>query len=228
MIELRKSMKRGDDVENEIKMFIKGKLNKTYLHQKVTVFSDADIEIMEGEIYHVTSASKKGKSSLLRILANVEYNDVYTLGFFVKSEDISYMPPQLHHYTYMTVNDYIQFHAEINVKFLTKDALDCLSLFRINLDEKIKDLTEREKMIINLIVCLSQEKKLYVIDEPFLHTISDDIPLWINLIKKRYDEHKTFIIATQHETIMSFLSTVLITIEDPSHIVMKRRGDHHA
>jgi len=227
MIELRKYMKRGDDMENEIKTFIKGKLNKTYQHQKITVFSDADIEIMEGEIYHVTSASKKGKSSLLRILSNVEYNDVYTLGFFVKSDDISYMPSTLYHYSYMTVDDYIQFHAEINVKFLTKDAFDRLSLFKINLDEKINDLPEREKMIINLIICLSQEKKLYVIDEPFLHTVSSDLPLWINLFKQTFDEHKTFIVATQHETIMSQLATVLITIEDPAHIVMKRRGDIH-
>ncbi len=228
MIELRKCQKRCDDVEQEVKMFIKGKLNKSYTHAKVTVFSDADIEIMEGEIYHVTSQSKKGKSSLLRILSNVEYNDVYTLGFFVKSEDIAYMPPTLYFYAYMKVIDYVQFHTQINVKFLTKDAIDQIHLLGIDLNEKIMDLTDREKMLLNLIICLSQEKRLYVMDEPFLHCVKEDIPLIRSFIQQRFDEHKTFIIATTHETLMSNLYTYQVVIEDPSHILMKKRGETHA
>lgn len=214
-------------MESEIKSFIKGKLNKSYKNHELIVFNDAEIEIMEGEIYHVSSPSQMGKSSLLRILSNVEYNDLYTLGFFVKSEDISYMPPALFYYQYMSVKQYIEFHAQINIRFLKNDAEEAMKIFGLMHNSKIKEISEREQMILNAIICLSQEKKFYVMDEPFLNIESSDIEPFVSLIKKRFDEHKTFIIATKHDLIMSQLSTKKLVIEGPSKISVTTGGGSH-
>ncbi len=212
-------------MEKENKVFIKGKLNKNYNKGQVVVFKDAEISISEGNIYHVTSASKKGKSSLLRILSNVEYNDLYTLGFFVKTEDISYMPPQLFYYRYMTVSDYIEFHADINIKLLKRDLLEVVEQFKLDLKCPIIELSIREQMLLNLFICLSQEKKLYVIDEPFMSIESFDIAPLKALISKRFDSTKAIIIATEHPSIMQGLTTERLTIQDPSLIVSQSGGD---
>lgn len=212
-------------MEKESKVFIKGKLNKSYDKGQIVVFKDAEISITEGKIYHVTSASKKGKSSLLRIMSNVEYNDIYTLGFFVKTEDISYMPPKLFYYRYMTVLDYIDFHADINVKLLKHDLLEVVHQFKLNLKSPITELSMREQMLLNLFICLSQEKKLYVIDEPFLHILNSDISPIKALISKRFDPTKTIMIATEHPSIMTGLSTLKLFIQDTSRIIPTSGGD---
>lgn len=210
-------------MKKETRVFIKGKLNKSYHHGRLTVFKDADIEILEGVIYHVSGTPQSGKSSLLRILSNVEYNDLYTLGFFVKSEDIAYMPHQLFYYRYMTVTDYLDFHQNINVRFLRADAQRAVLACKIIPSFHIIDLSDRDRMLLNLIVCMSQEKKLYVIDDPYHAILKEDYPLVRDLIMTRFDSKKTVIIATEQKV---DYATRMLQIKRISEIVQQEVIPH--
>lgn len=71
-----------------------------------------------------------------------------------------------------------------------------------------------EQKILNYLICLSKNAKLYLIDEPFPYVDLLNDEIFRNMIINRYDETKTFIIATHQINEFEKLASYCLLIKD--------------
>ena len=174
---------------------IRGQLNFHY--KKTTVFEHVDVNIYEGDIVLVIGRNGAGKSTLLRLIARIEEISKYsTLINEVEKKDISYLASDLIYYSQMKIKDIFSFYNDMHDDFDKDYAYSCLTEFKISANKRISRLSDGERKIINFIICLSFNRKLYIIDEPFpnVDLLNDEI--FRKMIIEKYHQNTTFIIAT--------------------------------
>ena len=174
---------------------IRGQLNFHYKNNKV--FEHVDVNIDEGDIVLVIGRNGAGKSTLLRLIAKIDEVSRYsTLINDVDKKDISYMASELIYYSQMKIKDILSFYNDIHNDFDTKYATAYIDEFKLSLNKRISRLSDGERKILAFIICLSFNRKLYIIDEPFpnVDLLNDEI--FRRMIIEKYDKHTTFIIAT--------------------------------
>lgn len=201
---------------------ITGKIYKEY--QK-PIFNFLELTIKEGEIYLVIGKNGVGKSTLLRILAQVDIDYHQFLKHSLAEHEISYMPSNLVYYPYMKIKDLLSFYKATRVNFDLEYAIRYLKAFRINPNRKINNLSDGEKKIVNFTLCLSNIAHLYVIDEPFpnVDVINDE--LFRKMIIERYSNHTTFIIATHQINESEILSSKCIFLKNENEIEVFNTDD---
>lgn len=193
---------------------ISGKVFKKY---KNVVFNGCTIAIDEGEIYLVIGRNGIGKSTLLRIFAQVDI-DSDTLHHILKEKEISYMPSELIYYPSMTIKDLVSFYKATVSNFEIDYALSHLQNFNLQLNKKISKLSDGQKKIVNFVLCLSKNSPLYVIDEPFPNVDLFYDELFRKMIIERYHEKTTFIIATHQINEFEKLSSKCLLIKNKDEI----------
>lgn len=168
-----------------------------FAYKQVNIFSQVYINIDVGDIVLVIGRNGVGKSTLLKLLAKLENFSKYSnVKYNVKKHEISYMPSHLIYYPQMTVKNLIAFYCDLHKDFDTEYAIKYLNDFGINQLIKINNLSDGERKIVAFIICLSFNRKLYIIDEPFpnVDLLNDEIIR--KMIIEKYNEKTTFIIAT--------------------------------
>jgi ABC-2 type transport system ATP-binding protein len=174
---------------------ISGQLNFRY--HKATVFEHVEVDICEGDIVLVIGRNGAGKSTLLKLIARIEEIGKYsTLVNNLEKKDISYMASDLIYYSQMKIKDIFSFYHDMHFDFDKDYAYAYLEEFKISANKRISRLSDGERKIINFIICLSFNRKLYIIDEPFpnVDLLNDEILR--KMIIEKYHKDTTFIIAT--------------------------------
>lgn len=197
---------------------IKGVLHKRYGDDIQAVFRGVNIEILPDEIYLLVGRNGIGKSTLLKIFAQVEKNNRDTLDFNIDSHEISYMPSQLTYYDYMSVINLLNFHHESSRRFSIEQAQHYLINFNIDKNKKVKHLSDGQIKILSYIITLSYQAKLYLIDEPFpnVDLIFDEA--FRKMILKNKSEQNTFVISTHQINEFEKVASKLIFIKSKNDI----------
>lgn len=184
----------------------------TFMYPNKLVFENVEMKINQGEIYLLIGRNGCGKSTLLRLLAKIEpYQFKLHL---VNEKEISYMPSDLVYYSYMKIIDLLKFYDDTHHNFSLDFALKYLDEFKLNPKQKIKKLSMGEQKILNYLICISKNAKLYLIDEPFPYVDLLNDEIFRNMIINRYDETKTFIIATHQINEFEKLASYCLLIKD--------------
>ena len=147
--------------------------NITCGYGKKPIQSNISFDINEGDVLMITGPNGVGKSTLLKVLANILYPTSGTIDYgWPDAKDprqfIGYLPDSLSIYKSMKVKDLAELHW--NAFKVKPDPLPLLKEASIDWNTTIKDLSVGQRAIFHLSLILSTNPRLILIDE-ILHTV---------------------------------------------------------
>ncbi len=146
--------------------------NVTKKFDKKVVLDNINLKIEKGKIYGLLGKNGAGKSTLIKLI-----NDLLTIdegeilfngkpiGIFSKSH-ISYLPERTYLDKDMKVESVIKYFEEFYEDFNTKKAYKLLKDLDLDKDKKISKMSKGMQEKLQLILVMSREAELYILDEP--------------------------------------------------------------
>lgn len=184
---------------NEYVLEIKN-LNKSY--GKKQVLSDIDLNIERGHIIGLLGPNGSGKTTLIKLInglltpnsGSITVNG-NPIGMSSKT-DISYLPDKTYLADWMKVKDIIKMFSDFYDNFDSNKAMDMLSKLNINGEERLKTLSKGTKEKVQLILVMSRNAKLYLLDEPIGGVDPAARDYILNTIITTYNPDASVIIST--------------------------------
>lgn len=109
---------------------------------------------------------------------------------------VSYLPERTYLSDWMRVKDVIEFFTDFYENFNPKKAYDMLQKLNINADDRLKTMSKGTKEKVQLILVMSREADLYLLDEPIGGVDPAARDYIINTIITNYNENATVLIST--------------------------------
>lgn len=136
------------------------------------VLNDVNLKIEKGKIYGLLGKNGVGKSTLIKLINNlltidegeILFNDK-PIGVYSKSH-ISYLPERTYLDKDMKVSGVIKYFEEFYEDFDTKKAYKLLKDLDIETHKKISKMSKGMQEKLQLILVMSREADLYILDEP--------------------------------------------------------------
>jgi len=133
-----------------------------------------NIELKEGEIFGFIGPNGAGKSTTIKCIlkflnSNGQIylnNKVINKKDYLFKENIGYLSSEIHLYDDLTVKQMIDYSASFYKKDLTNRINELVSIFEIDLDKKIDELSFGNLKKIGIIFALMHSTKLLILDEP--------------------------------------------------------------
>jgi len=161
-----------------------------------------DLKVERGRIVGLLGPNGSGKTTLIK-LANALL--VPTSGEILidgkkpgveTKKVVSYLPEKTYLNNWMSIQQIIEFFSDFYSDFNSEKAYDMLK--RLNLDpkEKLKNLSKGNKEKVQLILVMSREAQLYLLDEPIGGVDPAARDYILETIISNYNENATVIIST--------------------------------
>lgn len=131
-----------------------------------------DLDIFSGRIVGLLGPNGSGKTTLIKLangLLTPDSGEVRIDGRRPGIETkriVSYLPDKEYLNSWMRVGDLLEFFEEFYEDFRMQRALEMLGHLNISTDEKLKSLSKGNKEKVQLILVMSREAQLYLLDEP--------------------------------------------------------------
>ena len=145
-------------------------LGKCYGKKKV--MNNLSLSLESGRIVGILGPNGSGKSTLIKMMAGVLKPtsgqiiiNGYPVGVNTK-KIVSYLPERTYLNPSMKVKEAVDYFADFYEDFSKQKALDMLEKFGINEQDKIKSLSKGTREKVQIVLVMSREAKLYLLDEP--------------------------------------------------------------
>jgi len=135
-----------------------------------TVLDNIHIQFQKGESVVIAGKNGAGKTTFLKCLANVILPDQGRIVFSdkVSPEKMGYISDQLSLFENYTVKQGIDFHSDV---YQIQDFdFTLINELKLNLNQKIKNLSAGERTLYHLALILAQKPEILFIDE-IIHVI---------------------------------------------------------
>lgn len=168
----------------------------------VQALDGAELTLSSGRIVGLLGPNGAGKTTLLKILNGLlqpDHGEVRIAGYKPGRETkalISYLPDRPYFADWMTVGDSIDLFADFYADF---DAVKAMEMCRtLGLDEKnrIKTLSKGTREKMQLMLVMSRQAKLYLLDEPIAGVDPAAREFILKTILSNYNEEGTVLIST--------------------------------
>jgi ABC-2 type transport system ATP-binding protein len=169
---------------------------------KKDVLKDMAVEISTGRVVGVLGENGIGKTTLLQLMAGILYPDSGYIDYGEIGLDknireyVSMLLEPEYFYSWMRIKDAVDFYKDFFKDFDEALAMRYFDNFHMNLKDKIKNLSKGDKEKVSIILNLSRNTSIYLLDEPaggFDPKFKKEI---IRLILASMNENKTIIIST--------------------------------
>ena len=131
-----------------------------------------NLVVFSGRIVGLLGPNGSGKTTLIKLangLLSPTAGEIRINGARPGIETkkiISYLPDQEYLNNWMRVGDLVEFFREFYSDFREQRALEMLNHLNISTGDKLKNLSKGNKEKVQLILVMSREAKLYLLDEP--------------------------------------------------------------
>ena len=145
-------------------------LTKSY--GRKTALSGVDLTISRGKIVGLLGPNGSGKTTLIKLacgLLTPTAGQILVEGKEPGVESrlaISYLPDKNYLNDWMKVSDLVDYFKDFYSNFDPRRAYDMLSKLNIDPDLRLKTLSKGTKEKVQLILVMSRDAKLYLLDEP--------------------------------------------------------------
>ena len=159
-------------------------------------------ELGAGKIVGLLGPNGSGKTTLIKTVAGLLTQDggsIEVCGNKVGKESkalISYLPDKNFLCDWMTVNEMIAYTKDFFPDFRTERALEMISSLGIEAKRRIKTLSKGTKEKVALIIAMSRDAKLYLLDEPIAGVDPAARDYVIRTIINNYSSDATVVIST--------------------------------
>ena len=161
-----------------------------------------NLTLESGKIVGLLGPNGSGKTTLIKIINGLL---TPTSGFVAidgnlpgtKTKSIvSYLPDNIYLNSWMTVKQIVDFFTDFYEDFRPQLAFEMLTRLNIQPDNKLKTLSKGNKEKVCLILAMSRNAKLYVLDEPIAGVDPAARDYVISTIINNYNPDATVLIST--------------------------------
>lgn len=176
-------------------------VSKTY-PGKVRALGAINLNIGKGRIVGLLGPNGSGKSTLIKLangLLTPTTGEVRVAGNpigIVSKQITSYLPERGYVSDWMRVSDLMGFFLDFFRDFNFAKSQDMLTRLAINPDSLIKTLSKGEKEKVQLIMAMSRDAELYMLDEPIGGVDPATRDYILKTIISNYSENATIVIST--------------------------------
>ncbi len=176
-------------------------LNKAY-KKKCPVLENFNLEIPSGKIVGLLGPNGCGKSTLIKLISGLlqpDGGEILVDGLPVGERSkslISYLPERTYFSSSMKVSEIVTFFEEFYSDFDASRAYSLFADLGINPAAKLKTLSKGTKEKVQLILVMSRNAKLYLLDEPIAGVDPAAREYILSTIVGNYNPDATIIITT--------------------------------
>ena len=143
-------------------------LNKvSFSYGEKHILKDISISFNEGEVHGIIGLNGAGKTTFFNLICGYEKastgNITYNNQSIIKNE-IGFLETENYFYPKLTAKDFLNVFTQTNTSFNQDKLVD---IFNLPLDELIQNYSTGMKKKLMLLSYIKQDKKVYVLDEPF-------------------------------------------------------------
>ncbi len=167
-----------------------------------TALNNVNLSIGRGKIVGLLGPNASGKTTLIKLcneLLTPTSGEILICGNKPGIETkkiISYLPERTYLSDWMRVSDVISFFKDFYPNFRPDKAYDMLSKLNINPGDRIKTMSKGTKEKVQLILVMSRDAELYLLDEPIGGVDPAARDYILDTIIRNYNENATIIIST--------------------------------
>ena len=161
-----------------------------------------NLRLESGKIVGLLGPNGSGKTTLIKILNGLLKPDqgMVTIdgeepGIHTKSV-ISYLPDKPYFADWMKISDLMNFFEDFYEDFDRKKAEAMCETLKINPEAKIKSLSKGNKEKVQLVLVMSRQAKLYLLDEPIAGVDPAARDFILSTILNNYNPDGTVLIST--------------------------------
>ena len=176
-------------------------LTKSYKKNN-PVLQNLNLEIPAGKIVGLLGPNGCGKSTLIKLIAGLlqpDTGEILVGGYPVGENSkalISYLPERTYFSSGMKVAELVKYFEEFYADFDTERAYKLLSDLGINPKANLKTLSKGTKEKVQLILVMSRNAKLYLLDEPIAGVDPAAREYILSTIVSNYNPEASIIITT--------------------------------
>jgi len=201
--------------------------NVTKVFGAKAALSDVTLNIPRGKIVGLLGPNASGKSTFIKLC-----NDLLTPtggeilidgkkpGIDTK-KIVSYLPERNYLNDWMKVSDIIGLFKDFYTDFNEEKAYDMLKRLGINPKDKLKTMSKGTKEKVQLILVMSREAQLYMLDEPIGGVDPAARDYILDTILSNYNENATIIISTHLISDIEKILDEVIFIKDGKIVLTK-------
>ncbi len=144
----------------------------TKKYDNKTALKNVNLSVPSGAIVGLLGPNGSGKTTLLKLASGLLHpssGKVSVCGLPVSPESkalVAYQPDCVYLNDWMNVEQLVKMMQDFYSNFNRDKALDMLSRLKIGLKDKLKAMSKGTKEKVQLILTMSREVPLYILDEP--------------------------------------------------------------
>lgn len=175
-------------------------VSKVYNQLPALNFTNLTIE--KGRIIGLLGPNGSGKTTLIKLISGIltpTSGEILINGNPVGIETkkvVSYLPERTYLNSWMKVNDIIAFFSDFYSDFSQERAYDMLKRLQINPNDRLKTMSKGTKEKVQLILIMSRDAKLYILDEPIGGVDPAARDYILHTILNNYNEEATILLST--------------------------------
>ena len=176
-------------------------LTKSYKRNH-PVLKNLNLELPAGRIIGLLGPNGCGKSTLIKLISGLlqpDSGEIFVDGHPVGAESnalISYLPERPYFSTNMKVEQLLKFFREFYADFDIDRAYRLLADLKIDPKAQLKTLSKGTKEKVQLILVMSRQAKLYLLDEPIAGVDPAAREYILSTIVSNYNPEASIIITT--------------------------------
>ena len=176
-------------------------LTKVYEKKKVEL-SQVNLIIPRGKIIGLLGPNGSGKTTLIKLISGLlvaTEGEILINGSKPGPESksvVSYLPERTYFQSSMKVKELIDYFADFYQDFRPERARQMLMNLNINEDARLKTLSKGTKEKVQLIMVMSRDAQLYVLDEPIAGVDPAARDYILRTIISNYNENATVLLST--------------------------------
>lgn len=175
-------------------------VTKQYAHN--IVLSNVNLNIEKGRIVGLLGANGSGKTTIIKLINGLlQPNGGRILVNGIKpgiesAKIISFLPERTYLDDTFTVKECVEMFSDYYSDFNADKSLNMLKTIKIELGDKLKELSKGTKEKVQLALVMSRKASLYILDEPLGGVDPASRDFILNMIIENFDNDATMLICT--------------------------------
>lgn len=198
---------------------------------RLTALNDVSVTLTSGKIVGLLGPNGSGKTTLIKILNGLltpTSGSARICGKDIGRETkaiVSYLPDCLCIPEWMKISEIVTMYADFYDDFNIEKAYRMLGNLGLKPEQRFKQLSKGNKEKVQLVIVMSREARLYLLDEPMGGVDPATRDYILNTIISNYSENSTVVISTH---LISDIEQVLdeVIFIDRGEIVMQDSVDN--
>lgn len=167
-----------------------------------SALAGVNLTVHRGRIVGLLGPNGSGKTTLIKLASGLltpSSGEVLINGVrpgVETKKHVSYLPERTYLADWMKVSDVIKFFSDFYADFNPAKAAEMLQRLNISTNDRLKTMSKGTKEKVQLILVMSREADLYLLDEPIGGVDPAARDYILNTIISNYNENATIIIST--------------------------------